>query len=210
LRLILIENTYSEGLMGVIWDLCSGLGGFSEAFAQAGWTVIRIDNSKLVQYVPFTLDLDVRQWADWADDLPKPDVIVASPPCVEFSNGFYGPRPTALRSGIEFEPDMSIVIACRDIIETFKPKYWVIENVAGAIKFFQEELGFWSQKIGPLFLWGNFPRIILPPGYTYTKAGQDVWSSDPLRANKKAMIPFEVSFHLLYGIKTQRTSPPYI
>lgn len=204
--------------MGVIWDLCSGLGGFSEAFAQAGWTTIRIDNSKLVQHVPFTLDLDVRQWADWADDLPKPDVIVASPPCVEFSNGFHGPRPTALRSGEDFEPDMSIVWACKDIIDTFKPKYWVVENVAGAIKFFQDGLlfphgspfGFWSQKIGPLFLWGNFPRIILPLDWTYSKASKDVWSSDPLRANKKALIPFEVSFHLLYGIKTQRTLEEYI
>ena len=68
-----------------ILDLCSGLGGWTEAFVQGGWNVIRIENNPALQYVPFTMELDVLKWEEWIDDIPHPDVIVASPPCREFS-----------------------------------------------------------------------------------------------------------------------------
>ena len=29
----------------VVWDLCSGLGGWSEAFVQDNWVVCRIENN---------------------------------------------------------------------------------------------------------------------------------------------------------------------
>lgn len=189
--------------MGVIWDLCSGLGGWSEAFAQAGWLVIRIETSEDLQYVPHTYQLDVREWHDWADGLPRPDVILASPPCLEFSTAFNAPKPMAAREGREFNPDLSIMKACKDIIDTYKPKWYCIENVNGAISTFDPILGRFKQRVGPFYLWGNFPHLLLPVDFHHRKGDHDSWSTDPLRANKRALIPFEVSFAMLNAVNSQ-------
>ena len=60
-------------------DLCSGLGGWTEAFVQAEWVVVRVENNPALQYVPFTLELDVLKWEEWIDDIPAPEIVVASP-----------------------------------------------------------------------------------------------------------------------------------
>ena len=191
--------------MPVVWDLCSGLGGWSEAFLLDGWTVIRIDNSDLVRHVPHTQDRDVLTWMDWSHTLPEPDLILASPPCLEFSNAYNAPRPTAKRAGEDFEPDMDIVIACKDIIDHHEPRWWAIENVAGSVNDIRRVLGKYRQIIGPFVLWGTIPYLPLPGEWQHHKKSQDTSSTDPLRANKKALIPFEISFSLLQSWKEQRT-----
>ena len=180
-----------------ILDLCSGLGGWTEAFVQHGWNVIRIENNPALQYVPFTLELDVLKWEEWIDDIPHPDIIVASPPCLEFSDALQAPRTRARREGRPFEPDMSVVQACLDIIDYLKPAWWILENVRGAQEDFRPRLGARRQKIGSFYLWGNFPLIITNPGFSHSKDDNDPGSSNPLRANIRAMIPFEISFSLV-------------
>lgn len=189
----------------VIWDLCSGLGGWSEAFVQSDWIVVRIENNPALQYVPFTLELDVTSWEDWIDDLPKPNVIVASPPCTEFSMAYAAPGPVAQRQGKKFEPDMSLVQACLDIIDYMKPDYWALENVKGAQPYFLPLIGGRRQVIGPFYLWGNFPLLSMPPHFKHRKVDHDTWSDNPLRANLRAMIPFELSFELHQTISRQWT-----
>jgi len=194
--------------MPTILDLCSGLGGATEAFSQAGWNVIRIESNPELAYVPFTQTLDVLEWEEWVPNLPdRVDVVWASPPCREFSRGFAAPAPTAERAGLPFEPSMELVRACLDIIDYLKPKWWVIENVRGALSSFIDvhPLGKPKQNIGPFFLWGNFPRIIMPYSFEHLKSSVDVWSTNPLRANLKAMIPFEVSFAFLESVTRQQT-----
>ena len=176
----------------IIWDLCSGLGGWTQAFDKH---VYRFDNSDLVQDVFGTFQEDVREWKKWIHKYPAPDVIVASPPCLEFSNGYAAPRPKARREGIEFNPDLSILKACKEIIDFINPKWWIIENVAGASKDFTKELGMPPRQIiGPMLLWGYFPYLPI----THARMGENgktqVWNvGDPLRANKRAIIPIEVS-----------------
>lgn len=187
----------------VILDLCSGLGGWTEAFAQNNWTVIRVENNPALQYVPFTLELDVLKWEEWVDDIPHPQIIVASPPCLEFSRAYGAPGPTAERTGQQFEPDMSLVHACLDIIDYFKPETWIIENVQGAQEHFLSQLGPRRQRIGPFYLWGNFPLLSLQSGFTHSKYMDDVHSSNPLRANLRALIPFEISWALFEAMEYQ-------
>lgn len=188
--------------MPVIWDLCSGLGGWSEAFVQKGWTVIRIETNADLQHVPHTLQLDVREWREWAEHLPAPDLIVASPPCREFSNGYYSPRSMAKRAEVDYRPEMDVVLACKEIIDHFTPAWWVIENVAGAITYFKPHLGDFRQKVGPFFLWGNIPYLHMD-GFKHSKMEGDVHSSNPMRANLRALIPFELSFELLQTLSNQ-------
>ena len=185
-----------------ILDLCSGLGGWTEAFVQGGWNVIRIENNPDLQYVPFTLELDVLSWEEWINDIPHPDVIVASPPCLEFSTAYGAPGPTARRSGKEWKPDMSVVKACLDIIDYLKPTTWVLENVHGSQGFFLPLIGGRRQKIGPFYLWGNFPLLSLQ-NFKHSKYDQDVHSSNPMRANLRALIPFELSYVLFDTVSRQ-------
>jgi hypothetical protein len=200
--------------MPTILDLCSGLGGASEAFAQAGWTVIRIENNEELDYIPFTQILNVLEWEQWLPQLgERIDVVWASPPCREFSQAFAAPGPSAQREGIEYRPNMAIFAACLDIIDYLKPKHWVIENVVGSSRWFHEYVGpgtlGWifahPQKVGPFLLYGNHPRIIMPNGFNHLKSEHDTWSTDPMRANLKAMIPFEVSFAFLEAVTRQWT-----
>jgi len=192
----------------VIWDLCSGLGGWSEAFVQAGWIVVRIDNAPIVQHIPHTFSLDVRNWLDWAYDLPQPDLIVASPPCLEFSQAFHAPGPVARRDGLDFQPDFSILSACKDIIKEFKPTWWAIENVVGSIKPFKPYLGRYKQKVGPFVIWGTIPFLPLSDFIPHSK---DIGSAgDPLRSNIRAKIPFEISFELLSCWNSQKTLLEFI
>ncbi len=191
--------------MPVILDLCSGLGGASEAFTLEEWTVIRIENNPELEYVPDTRILDVREWPNWIEDIPRCDVIWASPPCREFSRAYDAPAPRAERAGEEFEPDMSIVQACLDIIDFMKPEIWTLENVIGAVPFISELIGEPSQKLGPFVLWGNHPHIHMPWDWSHSKFDNDSWSTDPLRANKRALIPFEVSHQYAHTLEQQWT-----
>ena len=193
--------------MPVVWDLCSGLGGWSEAFVQAGWDVVRIENNPDLQHIPHTYELDILNYWDWIDGFPKPDMILASPPCLEFSLAYNAPRAIALREGEEYNPDMSLLHACREIIEAMSPKWWVIENVAGASRYFTEIMGPPRQIIGPFFLWGTIP--FLPELQTPKKKG-NVSGTHPMAANLRALIPFEMSFNLLQAWKQQRTLEDFV
>jgi len=178
--------------MNSMLDLYSGLGGASEAFVEAGWRVIRVENNPALSHVPHTKIAD----ASWAYGLlseERFDLVWASCPCTEFSQGFNAPAPTAKREGREFSPDLGDVMKAWHIIKWLKPRYWCIENVVGSIKHLQPILGEPSQIIGPFVLWHNLPQIVVPRDFKHNKADGQAWSSDPLRANKRAKIPIEIS-----------------
>ena len=70
-------------------DLCSGLGGFSQAFIDRGHEVIRIDNDDKFKNVLNTMLIDVRE-VDGIIYLGMfADVILASPNCRCFSMGSF-------------------------------------------------------------------------------------------------------------------------
>lgn len=197
-------------------DLFSGLGGASEAFVQDldNWTVLRIDNNPLLGGVPFTVIDDISNIAlniyspsalDKVHPSDKIDCIWASPPCTDFSNGYSSPKSQHVRKhGLEsYKPDMTLLTAALEIIETVKPKYWVIENVVGSIRYFREYLGEPRQIIGPYVLWGNFPYLDVKPETIVAKSGKDVHSSNPLRANYKAKVDFSISKALKDAIEQQ-------
>ena len=188
-------------------DLFSGLGGASEAFVKAGWDVMRCENNPDLFDVPHTWNFDIidEEEMDTLIHMPywdNADLIWASPPCTDFSLAYNAPGPKAKREGVEFEPDMRPLRAAIKIIKEKEPRYWVIENVAGASKIFSKELGVNAprQIIGPYFLWGNFP--FLPAGLEYTKTNKSKLWPSPLRANIRGKIPIEISQSMLDEILT--------
>lgn len=68
-----------------ILDLCSGLGGFSEAFRRNGYKVHRIDNDIRFKNVPETVMSDVLEIRP--SFITLFDTVLASPPCETFSVG---------------------------------------------------------------------------------------------------------------------------
>jgi site-specific DNA-cytosine methylase len=197
----------------VMIDLCCGLGGASQAFWDANdWLVLRIDNNEeLLPYVKGLILTDVTDFENTTNIINAlmPDkvdklVIWASPPCLEFSLGFSGPRNQAYQRGEEFEPSFEIVEACIDIINHYQPHAWWMENVRGAITYFTPEFGPYRQKLGQFFLWGEFPLIAVRDSRILYHTKPDK-RHHPLRANIRAMIPEELSIAVKESIDVQRT-----
>lgn len=200
-----------------VLDLFSGLGGFSEAFVLNEDQVLRIENNPLLSGVKHTQMMDVLKLRDIIHQglthgdlnpyLAGIDLIVASPPCYEFSLAFSAPQGIATRNG-EFEdytPDMELIEATMDIIEMLKPRYWVIENVRGSIRHFERIGLIPRQKFQAYVLYGNFPKFKPPILETKAQKGNRIQHGNPLRSNYRALIPFELSEALRKAIIEQKT-----
>ena len=193
-----------------VLDLFSGLGGFSEAFLRSGDEVVRVENNPLLSEVPKTSIEDVRamrdrlrQFKDEGQPIRSIDLVVASPPCLEFSMAYSSPRSVANRNGEEWNPSMELVEITMEIIQIISPRWWVIENVIGSISYF-EKIGLSPHQIhGACVFYGNFPKFSTPT--MKTKAEKDSWHGDPLRMNKRALIPLELSMALRKAIISQKT-----
>jgi len=201
--------------MKKILDLYSGLGGWSEAFViSENWQVMRIENNPLLSEVPHTCVYDVVKFRDQLKQLilegyapESPEVIVASPPCVEFSNGWSSPKSTYRREEGTldgYEPNLELLQATIDIIAMLQPRYWLIENVVGATRYFNPILGEPTQIIGHYVLWGTFPHISFDVADLALKKNKDK-RHHPLRQNIMAKIPLNLSTALLETVTYQRS-----
>lgn len=200
--------------MKVLIDLFAGLGGASEAFCAAPhWRVLRIDNNEdLIPHVHGLTIADVHQ-TDYTYTLiedfilehrPKQVVLWMSPPCTEFS--------LARVSRIE-NPDMSLLedgLKIKDMIGTLSLEHgfdfvWAVENVKGAIDYFNEAIGKpWHQRIGAFFIWGTLPWIDFRDanGKLHRKTDSNK-GSRKLRPNLRALIPYQVSQAMLETLDWQ-------
>lgn len=194
-------------------DLFSGLGGASESFLNNGWEVMRIEKNPALALVPNTKILDVYDLGQYLDIMDgaghvpdQPTLIWASPPCTEFSDGFASPKSIAIRNGEKYNPEEAInmVLETKRIIDLIQPKYWIIENVRGAIKFLEPILGKPKMIIDSIVLWGRFPSWAMEPGFKHIKHDKAT-STNPMRANLRALIPYEVSDACRQSIENTRT-----
>lgn len=193
-------------------DLFSGLGGASEAMVRSeNWEVMRIENNSMLSGVAHSHEICVKQFRDELRGMieegfepESPTLLWASPPCTEFSLAYSSPQSIANREGIEYDPDMTLLEATLDIIEMVKPRYWVIENVRGAVRWFEPYVGTQRKVINhSIFLWGNFPGFEV--GKIESKYANEGSSRDPLRANRRALIPYEISDALRQAVQDQRS-----
>lgn len=186
-------------------DLCSGLGGASQPMLDSGWDVVRIENNPLLKDVPHTHLENILDWNHENMRGPSLDLIWASPPCREFSQAYSSPKTIARREGKPYAPNLDLMLKCKEIIETLESRYWVIENVIGAIEDFKPYLGNPRQIVGPFVLWGNFPYFEMPPDFKHNKYAGDKHSRNPLRANYRAVIPYPLADGLRKAIQEQHS-----
>jgi hypothetical protein len=144
------------------------------------------------------IEADIRDISGF--DYPDVKLVVASPPCQEFS---YRHLPFGRIKNLS-PPDKSIWLGCERIAWECQAPL-VLENVRGAQEFFGKA----KARYGSYYLWGDVPAL-LPTGNPTkgfghnfqgrTKCGRPInsfssgskqrreWSADV------AMIPFELAF----------------
>jgi hypothetical protein len=164
-------------------DLFAGTGGASAAFREAGWGVVTVDNDPAHQT---DVVADLRAWS-WTGR--RPTLVWASPPCQEFSRM----SMPWTRAKNPPAPSTELVEAALRIVQETRPRYWVVENVRGAIPYLRPLLGRPRLSCGPFFLWGYFP---------WFRAGvapfkEHLGSRDAVR---RAAVPRHVSTGLLEAI----------
>lgn len=162
-------------------DLFCGLGGWTDGFKAAGFYVIGVD---IVRYDQWIGDrfiqadiamLDGRQFAGAT-------VIVASPPCLEFSRFR---QPWLRRRGNLPEPDLTLVKACWRIRDEAKPTFFLLENVQSAQQF----IGRAMIAREPHYFWGDallIPRVKMKQKQSYSGSQQA----------ERARIPFELAYQV--------------
>jgi len=185
-------------------DLFSGLGGFSAAFEDAdGWDVVTVE-------IEEKFDPDI--CADVMDlrpsDLPDADVILASPPCEEFSpaNNLNGER----------EPDpeaVALVYHTLGLIKAKRPAYWFMENPRGRLRTLIGRptatvtyCQYGTDYMKPTDLWGDHP----PMTYRRCQYGDPCHESNregtnnyPENASDKAVVPYDLSASILEAVEGQ-------
>lgn len=117
-------------------DLFSGLGGFSQAFRDhPEWSVVEVE-------IDYRLEPDL--WADVTElrpeDLPEPDVVLASPPCPAFSpaaiaaNWHRDDAENLLPQRREVVQATRVVYHTLWLIQGLEPKWWWLENPRGMLR----------------------------------------------------------------------------
>lgn len=170
-------------------DLCCGKKGASREFEKAGWDVTTVDINP--KFSP-SIVADVNDL-----HLESPgyfDGVWASPPCTDFSKVSL-PASWKCNGGQHKTPDMRPFLNCVRIIRYLNPRWWVIENVRGAIPYFRLVLGDPVKRVGSRILWGEFPIFDTSPKY-----GKWLLSPTPDRAERRSEIPAGLSQALCMAV----------
>lgn len=168
-----------------ILDLYCGLGGWARGLVDTGHEVIGYDIADFSRAYPGKfVQCNLMEPCLFPADV---DVVVASPPCTEFSKASF---PPTWKSVVNNPPDiplaMSLFNRVYSIVNQVKPEYYIIENVRGAQKY----VGRAREHFGSRFLWGNYPDFTVEGADLYGK-----WKMPPSpeRPALRSMIPYSIS-----------------
>lgn len=158
-------------------DLCCGKGGWTIGLLKAGWDVIGFDIENMGGY-PKEAKLmlaDIREVAKtWDLTFPgrRVELVVASPPCQEFSVSSQPFKRSRERFTKDNPPDSSIWEACVEIAKKVDAPL-VLENVRGAVKW----MGKTTWNYGSYYFWGEspFPKMKKLAPKPYLKPN-GIWS----------------------------------
>lgn len=151
-------------------DLCCGLGGWTAGLLAEGYRVIGFDIARPKTFPAHALfvkqDVATIDGTRWRGRVA---LIVASPPCTEFSQVWR----FAKHRKPDPEAGMVLVRHCFRIVREAGCPF-VVENVQGARPFFLQEFGPPTWSVGPFYFWGAAP-VLRPHGW-FVKG---VWNTTP-------------------------------
>lgn len=153
----------SEPKMKVLEIYC-GTKSFSKVAKNKGYEVFTVDfNPKfkpdiVADMLYFNIKSLPKEWRN-------PDILWMSPPCQSFSmsgNSMYLGFPTGSKTYI----GLALAYKCIELIQTLKPKYWVIENPRAGLRsvWFMKPLPrtsvsycqYGMNRMKPTDIWNNF------------------------------------------------------
>ena len=152
------------------------------AMKDHGWEITSIDNCS--SFNP-TIVADLTTYKP----VGQFDLIWASPPCTDFARWAmplsFGPRRI---------PDMRLLLSTLEIIDSLKPRFWIIENVRGARAWFKPYLSLPTHVIGPYNFWTNILNLQKLRRAEFSE-GKGKWklSPSPLRPALRSKIPYAIS-----------------
>lgn len=168
-----------------ILDLFCGMGGWATGLIDAGHDVTGYDIADFSDVYPGKfIHADLLNF----NDFPQADVIVASPPCTEFSKASF---PKTWKSVQRYPSNIDTAVRLfkrvYEIVEAVRPKFYIIENVRGAQKF----VGKAREHKGSRYLWGNYPDFTVEKNMLLY--GKWKMSPSPQRAALRSIIPYPIS-----------------
>ena len=152
-------------------NLCCGIwdDGWAQGLTKAGWDVINVGIEILGALPGFSIQADVREIAkDVEAYFPalKFDLVVASPPCQEYSKRGL---PFTIFKGLP-PPENDIWEACEKIARELRAPL-ILENVRNAQKFTSKA----KWHVGSFYFWGEMPALWPPikprKGFNKTSVG---------------------------------------
>jgi site-specific DNA-cytosine methylase len=193
-------------------DLCSGLGGFSQAFVEAGWKVVRVDVDD--RFNPTVVaDITAIDWVKFKNeylDCSSPDVLLASPPCNHFSFACLQFPRIGVKKALE------IVGSCFEAVAYLKPTKWLIENPVGRLRHIigkpeqtirYSDYDFQTKWMKRTDFWGNISlplakgerRIQRTSGLSHLQRLR-LFPADEKLSAERAKIPLEISEAVLEAV----------
>jgi len=142
------------------------MGGWSIGFYRNGFDCTGVD----IVDVGYPYKLILKDLREYHPDPNYYQVVVASPPCTEFSELLFLAVAQGQRGPGDIEKGMELVNEAIRVIREANPKFWVLENVRRSVKHIEKVLGKPKVMFRPWYLWGNFPLFMFPTSYLGTKA----------------------------------------
>jgi site-specific DNA-cytosine methylase len=203
-------------------DLFAGLGGFSAAFTDTPqWSVTTVDIDE-----SFDPDITADVCDLGCDDLPDPDVVLASPPCKCFSvaagwmdhfDSDGNPQTAAARESVV------LLHHTLGLIKALAPRYWYLENPRGskATQYLGQPTGsvtycqYGTSYQKPTYLWGKHP----PMSYLSCDSAADchnhgtreddyVYHPMPRDPKERAKVPLELSEAIREAVESALLNTP--
>ena len=202
----------------LVFDFVSGTGSSTQAFRDAGHTVITFELDPQFEATE-TRDIMSLEASYLLETYGKPDCVWASPPCTAFSvasighhwtggKGSYKPKTEAAKF------NQQLVWKTRELIEGLNPEAWLIENPRGMLRKLEPVQGlnrvtisycqYGDTRQKPTDLWGSVPnwnpRPICKPGANCHDAaprGSRTGTQGLKNAKQRSIVAPELSMELL-------------
>ena len=169
-------------------DLCCGLGGWAPPFLARGFQVIGFDIEPFPTYPGDMVQQDIATLD--GRRFRGATVIVASPPCQEFSR--HDLPWTRARNPPPPDLGIQLVNHCHRIAaEAGVPL--VLENVRGAARW----IGHPVARHGRQYLWGDGVPALIPKKPNQPDKSL-VWGSDKKKAAVRSLIPFGLADYIAW------------
>lgn len=209
----------------LVFDFFSGTGSSTQAFEDAGHTVIKVELD--TQFEAHERDILTLSAIYLIHTYGKPDFIWASPPCTSFSiaaiSHHRNPDGTA-KSSTAYLGDM-LLSKTLGLIDLLNPTYWLMENPRGMMRKHPLMINqpkktitycqYGDNRMKPTDIWGNLdswtPRPMCNNGdkcHDAAPRGSKTGTQGLKNASIRSMVPYQLGKEILDAITTHRSEQP--